>query len=79
MNLFRQTKHFKQFFIIENDIYIRETTITIDFRGEHFEESKIKWKLIKSGKAKNISKKLNDQFENDFNESIKEHDQQINN
>ncbi len=79
MNLFRQTKHFKQFFIIENDIYIRETTITIDFRGEYFEESKIKWKLINNGKAKSISKKLNDQYENDFNESIKEQDQQINN
>jgi len=79
MNLFRQTKHFKQFFIIENDIYIRESTICIDFRGEQFEESKIKWKLIKNGKAKNISKKLNDQYENDFNESIKEQDQQINN
>lgn len=79
MNIFRQTKHFKQFFIIDDDMYIRECTIIIDFRGEDYEDIKIKWVMIKDGKQKNLSKKRSDALEDEFNSILNEYDQQINN
>ena len=81
MILFRKTTNHKEFFIIKDDIMIRDTTSVIDFRGDNHEADQIVWYQIKGKVSKfNIKdnlKKLSDKksktFETEYQNKLLEY------
>lgn len=80
MILFRKTTNHKEFFIIDNDIMVRDTTLSIDFRGDDHEADVIKWYQIKGdthksnikNNLKKLSPKQSSRMESEYQKKLTE-------
>lgn len=72
MILFRKTHHTKEFFIYENDMIVRQTEHSFDFRDSK-EQSNVQWYKVdikNPNGLKRVNKQLNDHLENDYQNKL---------
>ena len=72
MILFRKTTHSKEFFIYDNDMMVRQTDFSMDFR-DNKENTKVQWfkvNIDNPNELKRVNKQLNDHFENEYQQKL---------